>query len=187
MNLKSPIPLSFTTERFIIRRYKKKDEDLLYDAARASIPEVFRFLPWCHPDYDRTDARQWLDSVSSNWKEANGYSFAIFSKDEQEFHGGCGINRIDEHPIANLGYWIKTESIGTGIATEATRHLAKFALKVIGLQRLEILMSVENLASKGVAEASGAVYEGMLRNRLMLHGKVHDAYLYSMTPADLKD
>lgn len=185
MNLTTPIPLSFETERFLIRRYATTDEAFLFNAARESIAEVFEFLPWCHPDYTMQDSSDWLKSIAPNWKDGSGYSFGIFSKDGKEFHGGCGVNQIDEHPIANLGYWIKTPSTGNGIATEATVALARFCIEKIGLQRIEIIMSVQNGASKAVAEASGAQYEGRARNRLLLHGKRHDAYVYSITPDDL--
>lgn len=186
LNLTSTIPTSFTTERFLIRRYKVTDEELLYDAARSSIAEVFEFLPWCHPDYSEKDASDWLASIDSNWKSGSAYNFGIFDRDETEFHGGCGIGQIDEHPIGNLGYWVKTASTGQGIATEATIALAKFALGPIGLQRIEIIMSVHNEASKRVAEAAGGKFEGTLRNRLLLHDRQHDAFSYSITPEDQK-
>ena len=186
MNLIGTIPLSFTTDRLLVRRYRQSDEDFLFEAARASIPEVFQFLPWCHPDYARDDAQQWLATVESNWKDASAYNFGIFNQEGTEFHGGCGITSIDEHPIGNLGYWIKTASTGKGIATEATSSLADFGIHQIGLQRIEIIMSTHNDASRKVAEGSGARVEGTLRNRLLLHGNRHDAHVYSITPGDLR-
>ena len=47
-------------------------------------------------------------------------------------------------------------------------------------------MSVQNSASKAVAEASGPQYERRARNRLLLHGKCLDAFVYSIIPEDLK-
>ncbi len=185
MNLTAPIPLSFETERFLIRRYETSDEALLFEAARQSITQVFEFLPWCHPDYQKRDAEGWLSVIEPDWKDGSAYSFGIFSKDSSEFHGSCGVNQVDEHPIANLGYWIKTPSTGKGIATEATVALARFCFQKIGLQRIEIVMSVQNGASKAVAEASGARYEGRARNRLLRNGKRHDAFVYSIIPEDL--
>jgi ribosomal-protein-serine acetyltransferase len=41
------------------------------------------------------------------------------------------------------------------------------------------------MVSQRVAEKSGALREGVLRNRLLLHGKIHDAAMYSLTPEDL--
>lgn len=130
---------------------------------------------------------KWLELVVNNWREGAAHSFAIFDKDEHEFHGGCGINQIDEHPVGNLGYWIKTSSTGKGVATEATIALTQFAFEHIGLKRIEIMMSVMNPGSRLVAEKSGAVYEGRLRNRIALHDAIHDAYLYSIIPEDLED
>ena len=186
MSTTTPIPLSFLTERFLIRRHSTSDEKLLFHAARESIAEVFEFLPWCHPDYQINEASEWLSSIKPNWRDGSAYNFGIFSKDETVFHGGCGVTKIDEHPIANLGYWIKTSSTGKGIATEATIGLAHFCTESLGLQRIEIIMSVRNAASKAVAEASGAQFEGRARNRLRLHGKRHDALIYSITPTDLQ-
>ena len=185
MNTHAPVPLSFETERFLIRRYREADADLLYAAAIASIPEVFEFLPWCHPDYTRQDTADWLSAIETNWEKNNTYSFAIFEKDGSEFHGGCEINRVDEHPVGNLGYWVKTPSIGKGVATEASIHLARFGLRELGLQRIEIIMSVENAASQAVAASMGAKFEGILHSRLLLHGRPHDARIYSITWDDI--
>ena len=180
MNLSKPIPLSFNSTRLLIRRYRREDEDFLYAAARESVSEMFPFLPWCHPDYDRDDTAGWLDMSETNWRDGAAYSFAIFSDDGSHFHGGCGLNKIDDHPVANLGYWIRTSSTGQGLATEATIALAAFGFAKLGLQRIEIIMSTENIASRKVAIGAGAVEEGILRQRLLLHDRPHDAYLYSL-------
>jgi RimJ/RimL family protein N-acetyltransferase len=50
------------------------------------------------------------------------------------------------------------------------------------LNRIEILVAVDNLASQRVAAKVGAVREGILRNRLLLHGKIHDAVMFSLIP-----
>ena len=185
MNLSKPIPLSFNSTRLLIRRYRREDEDFLYAAARESIREMFPFLPWCHPDYDRDDTAGWLDMAETNWRDGAAYSFAIFSDDGSHFYGGCGLNKIDDHPVANLGYWIRTSSTGQGMATEATIALAAFGFAELGLQRIEIIMSVRNLPSRRVAEKAGATFEGTLRSRLMLHGEAHDAHCFSLVRGDL--
>jgi RimJ/RimL family protein N-acetyltransferase len=59
--------------------------------------------------------------------------------------------------------------------------LAGYGLGTLGLQRLEIVMSVENHASRRVAERVGADHEGILRCRLLLHGRSHDAHSFSLT------
>ncbi|HKI74195.1 MAG TPA: GNAT family protein, partial [Pseudomonadales bacterium] len=70
--------------------------------------------------------------------------------------------------------------------TEATVALAQFGFDYLRLLRIEIVMSVRNTASRRVAEKAGGQFEGILANRLYLHGEAHDARLYSLTP-DLFD
>jgi RimJ/RimL family protein N-acetyltransferase len=60
--------------------------------------------------------------------------------------------------------------------------LGDFGFKELKLNRIEILVAVDNLASQRVAAKVGAVREGVLRNRLLLHGKIHDAVIFSLIP-----
>lgn len=120
--------------------------------------------------------------------------FWITNKDETSFVilddgggiiGTCGLNGLDDmNRRANLGYWVRTSEVGRGIATAATILVAEFGLKEVGLKRLEVIMSVENAASKRVAERAGASYEGILHNRLFLHGVAHDCHGFSITSVD---
>src|SRR5262249_23746632 len=114
------------------------------------------------------------------WEEKREYNFAVVDKDGRIL-GGCGLNQIrPEHRLANLGYWVRTSETGHGVATAAVRELQRFAFTQTNLIRLEIVVAVHNIASQRVAEKSGAIREGRLRARLVLHGKPHDAALYAL-------
>ena len=182
---KKAIPLHFTTPRFMIRRYMLEDDQVLFEAATESIKEIYPFLPWCHPDYSIEDSRGWLRSIVSNWKDEQSYAFAITDRATGRFLGGCGLNSLDENPVANLGYWIRSSEVNKGIASESTRGLLKFGFEHLGLIRIEIMMSTRNPASQKVAIGANAKLEGTLRNRLQLHGENHDALLYSLVPEDM--
>jgi RimJ/RimL family protein N-acetyltransferase len=179
-------PTSFETEQLLVRRCDPEFTDNLFEAARDSVTEMYPFLPWCHPGYGIADASQWLNFAINQWESGAAFGFSIFSKQDGRLIGGCGVTTVDEHPTANLGYWVRTGMTGKGVATEATLGLADFAFRHLGLLRLEIIMSVKNTASRGVAINVGAELEGTLRNRLFLHGQCHDAYLYSLIPEQRK-
>lgn len=183
---KNKPPLYFDTPRLHVRCHQKQDADLLFEAARESITEVFPFLPWCHPDYKKSDSVDWLGYASKQWDSGENYAFAICDKGSGRFLGGCGLNRIDFHPTANLGYWIRSSEVGQGYATEATKGLIEYGFRQLYLYRIEIIMSMQNIASKLVAEKSGGIYEGTLANRLFLHDELHDAYLYAVLPRRLQ-
>ena len=163
-----------------IRCYAPRDAAALHEAARESIDEVYPWLEWCHPGYEISESRAWIQHCRRAWEAEEEYQFAIVGPDDA-YLGGCGINRIDRnHRTANLGYWVRSSETGRGVATAAARQVALFAFEATELDRLEILTAVENRASQRVAERVGAVRETIARRRLYLHGTRHDAVQYAI-------
>jgi ribosomal-protein-serine acetyltransferase len=163
-----------------IRSYEAADAEALWQAARESVDEVFPWLPWCHPAYSLAEAAEWAASKARLAVEGREFAFVIVGEDGR-FLGGCGVNQINPiHKLGNLGYWVRTSAMGRGVASEAARQIAEFAFRNTDLVRLEIVCAVENRRSQRVAERAGAVREGVLRNRLQLHGKAVDAVMYSL-------
>jgi len=178
-------PTLISNDQITLRRYEPDDAELLFEAARESGEEVFPFLEWCHPDYQIEESHNWIALVYQKWLKGEWFDFAIFDSKTQRYLGGCGLNDIRLPQFtANLGYWIRSSETGRGIATESTRLLANFAFAHLALQRVEIVIAADNLASIRVAEKSGAILEGSLRSTLFLHGTPTDALLYSLIPSD---
>ncbi len=126
------------------------------------------------------EAIDWIRSRAPLTAERREYTFAILGSDGR-FLGGCGLNQINRiHRFANLGYWVRTSATRHGVATEAVRQVAEFAFGNTDLVRLEIVCAVGNDPSQRVAERAGAVREGVLRHRLLLHGQPVDAVMYSL-------
>lgn len=113
------------------------------------------------------------------------FAFAITDAKSRSILGGCSLSHI--HPVyhlCNLGYWVRTSRHGEGIAVRAARLAARYAFEKAGLIRVEIVMGIENAASRRVAEKAGAHYEGILRNRMVVGRNIYDAHMYSLTPQD---
>lgn len=169
-----------------IRPIQTDDAPLIFAAARESVAEVSRWLPWCHPDYRIEETIEYVSTRRAAWAEGREFSFAIVEAETGHFLGGVGLNQINRiHHMANLGYWVRTSAVGRGAATAATRQTARFGLGALGLQRIEIVAAVGNLASQRVAEKAGAKREGILRKRLLIHGEALDAVMFSLTAEDL--
>jgi ribosomal-protein-serine acetyltransferase len=175
-----------TEASILIRPFRAGDEHALYEAVRESIAEVSVWLPWCHQNYSIEESREFVTSREIASQGGEWYSFGIFEKESDKFLGGVGINFINRvHQLANLGYWVRTSEAGRGIATTATRLAARFGFEQVGLQRIEIVAALDNIASQRVAEKSGAKREGILRRRLLIRGESLDAVLFSLVPEDL--
>jgi ribosomal-protein-serine acetyltransferase len=169
-----------SADDIVIRPYTPADVPLLFEAASESIGEIFPWLPWCHPGYAITETEAWIQHCEAARQKQTEYNFAV-TDGSRRILGGCGLNQLrPEHRIANLGYWVRTSAARRGVATAAVRRLVDFAFAATDLLRLEIVASVDNVASQRVAEKAGAIREGILRDRLLLHAKSHDAVLYSL-------
>jgi ribosomal-protein-serine acetyltransferase len=170
----------------LIRPFHPTDVSAVYEAIRESMNELRRWMPWCHAGYSIEDTGVWLMSRDEFLAKGTDYSFAICDERAGAFLGSVGLNKVDHlNRKANLGYWVRTNSTRRGVATCATRLLALWGFNVLGLQRIEIVASVENLASQRVAFKAGAQREGVMRRALWLNERAHDAVLTSLVPEDL--
>ena len=162
-----------------IRPYRSGDESAAFEAASESVRRVYPFLPWCRPGYTFQESAAWVGAQTAAFAAGTQYEFVIEGVDGR-FLGGCGINQIDTvNRRANVGYWVRTSAMRKGVATAAVRRVVAWAFANTDLGRLEIVVSTRNAASLRVAEKVGAVREGVLRRRLLLHGRPHDAVMFS--------
>ncbi len=133
------------------------------------------------------DCSAFVSACDAKWERDESYSFAIFDVRDGTFLGSVGLNQINHaHRFANLGYWVRRSQAGRGVATAAVRRTCRFGLQELGLNRVDIVMPVDNRPSQRVAQKAGAKREGILRNRLVIQGSAYDAVLYSMVAEDLK-
>jgi RimJ/RimL family protein N-acetyltransferase len=168
-----------------IRRLELKDIDPLFDAVIESKNELKLWLHWCHEHYSKSDTIDWIAHQISAWDNGDEYSFAIVDELDK-IHGGVGLNFINKiYRICNLGYWIRTSSTNKNIASTASIMAAKFAFEKLGMNRVEIIMSKDNLASERVAQKIGAFKECLARRRLILNNEPIDALVYSLIEEDL--
>jgi RimJ/RimL family protein N-acetyltransferase len=70
------------------------------------------------------------------------------------------------------------------VATEALRRLTAWAFEELEMIRLELLISVDNAASKKVAERCGYRREGVLRSAYFKQGRREDTEIWSRLETD---
>jgi RimJ/RimL family protein N-acetyltransferase len=150
------------------------------------VKELSLWMPWCGRNYSLQDCTTFVAGRGAAWEKGGEYDFVIYNPADGALLGGAGLNSVNrEHRFANLGYWVRTSWTRRGVAPAAARLIARFGFEELKFVRLEIVAAVGNRPSQRVAEKAGAMREGILRNRLTLHEKQHDAVMYSLTSADL--
>ncbi len=161
-----------------LRPVTESDAVGVYAAVDQSRADLSRWMGWCTPDYGPGQAAEFARAAADGWGH-DGWSFVIVA-DDGTVLGSCGLNNVNhENRFCNLGYWVHSRWQGRGIATAATRVLARFGLARTSMQRLEVVVATTNHASLVVARRSGAVREGVLRSRLWIHDVAHDAVMHA--------
>lgn len=169
-----------------LRRFHADDIPALYAAACESLGELCACMTWCHPGYSIEDSTSFILKSHNQWEKGQHFSFAICDLEDGTFLGSIGLSHLNPtHRFANLGYWVRSGRSGRGIATAATRLVARWAFDELNLNRLEIVVAANNRPSQRVAEKVGARREGVMRRRLILAGQQLDAFMYALVPADL--
>ena len=179
-----PHPL-LTDKVVALRRFQLRDVDALHAAVDESLPDLIPWMTWATPAYGRADAADFIRVVTETWEAGRYYALAITDARDGTMLGTASLSHI--HPVynfCNLGYWVRSSRRGNGFAPRAARLAAKFGFEQLHLLRVEIVAAVENAASIKVAEKSGARREGILRERMTVREKVHDAVMFSFIRSD---
>jgi ribosomal-protein-serine acetyltransferase len=174
-----------TDGKILLRPYEKKDAVELHRIIVASSKEIWPWLPFAHEGYALKETKMWLKQGPEQWKAGMAHNMAICDAVTGEQIGGAGINEINPmNKCANLGYWVRSDRTGQGIAVTATRMLAKWGFEVLKLNRIEIHVAADNVRSLRVAEKAGAKREGIFRNKMLLDGQIHDSVMHSLIPGE---
>ena len=137
--------------------------------------------------YRREDGVAHVERVTGAWADGSEAVMVIVDAETGVLLGSIGLLRLDEHPdCAEIGYWVAKESRRRGIATRAVTLVSRWAVQELGVQRLELMTRVENVASQGVAARAGFKREGVLRSYMTLGCGRIDTVMFSLVPADLE-
>ena len=167
------------TPRLQLREFIPQDADAL--AQVLSDPETMRYYPAPHgrTGYDRTGVEQWIERNRQRYQHDGVGLWAMELKKTQELIGDCGIipQQVEGEPLYEIGYHLRRDHWGQGLATEAAIACRDWAFKNLKANRLISLIRPENLPSRRVAERNGMT----IWKEVNWRGLVH--YVYSIERA----
>jgi ribosomal-protein-serine acetyltransferase len=170
------------TDNLVLRRFSRRDVEPLAEAIDSSLRELNEWLPWAHPGYKKEEAAAFVRDSLEAWKSGRAYDFAIRRPTQIRRH----LGNVSIWPVARMtltgeiGYWIRTDEAGKGIATEATAALVHLGFNELGFHKITLRIAIGNRSSERVAEKLGFAREGVLREELLIRGRWIDHTLYSL-------
>jgi RimJ/RimL family protein N-acetyltransferase len=182
-------PPSLTDGLVTIRPWRGDDAEAL--VSRINDPDVAVFLDMIPQPYTPADAREWFTVAEEGWRAGTSANFAIQVDGIEGAAGGIGVRFLSDldEGCAEVGYWVGAEARGRGVATTATRTVARWAFEAVpALARLQLRADVQNVASNRVAEKAGFKREGVLRaQRLNARlGRRVDFVMWSLLREELR-
>lgn len=149
------------TPRLRLEPFDDHHFDGLYALNR--LPEVMRYITG-RPDTEE-DTRAAIARVKARWAEW-GYSWWAFIERSTGELVGAGavqhLNRDASQPL-ELGWRLRPDRWGQGLASEAAGHMAAFAFGTLQPPELLAVCDPENTASARVMQRLGMRYRGLER------------------------
>ena len=146
-------------------------------------PQVLRYTRVPEP-VPEGFAETWLGAYEAGRQAGTREGFALIGPDGEVLGIGVVPHIEADAATAELGYVVAEHARGRGVAREALSQLTDWAFAELGSERLELLISVENGASKRVAERCGYRLEGVLRSLHVKPGRREDTELWSRLVTD---
>jgi [ribosomal protein S5]-alanine N-acetyltransferase len=133
--------------------------------------ETMRFYP---APFDRAGVEEWIARNRRRYAD-HGYGlWAMVLKTSGEVIGDCGltVQNVDGVDEVEIGYHVRRDFWGQGLATEAARACRDYGFTKLQVKRLISLIRQENVPSRRVAEKNGMT----VWKEVSWHGLTHLVY-----------
>lgn len=154
------------TARLILREFSPTDADAL--ALVLSDPETMRFYP---ATLDRAGVEAWIARNIRRYAD-DGYGlWAAVLTASGEVIGDCGLTTqaVDGVGQMEIGYHVRRDLWGQGLATEAARACRDLGFARWPVERLVSIIRPGNVQSRRVAEKNGMTIWKEEMRKDMLH------------------
>ena len=176
-------PTRIVADRFVLLCWREDAAVLLKKAVDSSLAELQQWMKWAPPGPEKLDAvRARLAKRHEDFVEGRDFFYLILDPAEQIVLGSTGLHPRAEPGALEIGYWIRTDQTGRGLATGAARVLTRTAFELVGARRVEIRCHPQNLASAAVPRHLGYdLREVIDQDAMSPQGESRDTMVWEMT------
>jgi len=184
--VQGPERTELTDGSLVLRPWRLEDVPRVAEICRD--PEIPRWTRVPSP-YTEEHARTWIEQTVREWDARQGEAaFAVTDAESREVVGAIGLRLLEHYSVrGSIGYWVAADARGRGVATNALRLVSRWALRELGLPRVELVTDPANVASQRVAEKAGFRQEGLLRSYIQMPSGRRDCVMFSLLANELDD
>ncbi|AKT43356.1 GNAT family N-acetyltransferase [Chondromyces crocatus] len=173
------------TERLLLFPIDGSDGPEIWHAVSSSRSALQRWLPWVQFHTDAAASTRFAEACASDWEHGRALRFVIRERAHRSFAGVVGLEScVHIHRSCELGYWLRRESTGRGLMTEACRAVLTFAFQQMGAHRVRVAAATDNAASLAVIGRLGFRFEGIARQAEWCDGRWLDHGVFALLATD---
>jgi ribosomal-protein-serine acetyltransferase len=166
-----------------LRLVCEEDAEELFALVDANRQYLRPFLDWVDENTEPTHTLSFIQWTQDGFTREENITTGIWYRDR--IAGCLTVENMDRrHGHGELGYWLAEAHQGTGMMFKACSVFIDHLFSTVGLNRLMIRASVDNLKSRSFAKRLGFTQEGMQREAYLLYGKYHDLAVYSLLSSE---
>jgi [ribosomal protein S5]-alanine N-acetyltransferase len=147
-------------------------------------PAIVRFTRVPFP-YTRVHAQAFVRNAAHELRAGNGAHLVVADGRTNALLGVTGLTLDRGRRSAEVGYWVAPQHRRQGVAHRAVRCIVGWALRDLGIARVQLMADVRNEPSQRVAELCGFRREGVLRSYEDRLGERIDYVMFSVLPGEL--
>lgn len=146
--------------------------------------EALRY--WSHePLADLAAAERYVAAIHDGWRERTLFQWAITVPPSDALVGTVTLSGYDPaHRRAEVGFMLRRDLHGQGLARDAVEAVLAFAFGPMGLHRVEADTDPDNAASRRLLARLGFREEGHARERWFTFGTWKDSVLLARLATD---
>lgn len=128
----------------------------LHAAIESSHAELYPWMDWVDRSPQPLDVtRSFLEARADAWRTREEFAYAMTDPVSAEVIGMCSLMARAGPGRLEIGYWVRTDRTGAGIATAAADLLTDAGLAVHAIDIVEIHHDEANTASGRIPEKLG--------------------------------
>lgn len=169
-------------KRVRLRGPRKDDAGALFKLF--ADPQVMRY--WSRPPMTAiSEAEGLIEEIDESFTQRTKLNWVLTLRNDDMVIGTCTLFRLEaRHRRAEVGYALRSDLWGRGIATEAATLALDWAFRVLGLHRIEADIDPRNDSSRKLLQRLGFASEGVLRERYFVGGEISDTELFGLLEGD---
>ncbi|WP_328394710.1 GNAT family N-acetyltransferase [Nocardia sp. NBC_00416] len=145
----------------VVRGWETGDITAQLEAINASFDHLHPWMPWLPAPRTADEQRAANEAATAGWPPTEGdFHFGVFDT-AGPLLGGVGLHDRVGPGVLEIGYWCHAAHTGRGIITRSVAALTDAALRLPGVEYVQIRCDAANVPSAAVPRRLGYRLTGM--------------------------